>query len=478
MSAERGRATLERVRGLLIALLAGLVATSCGSVAGPGPEPISATRSTSSPARFAPAPTLPSAATPTAPPAGARPISAGAVAAAGVLYLWGADDGIYRYDGATGALARVWGASTLASETAYGPYVLGRHGGITLLRWDGTTEPTCPSGSFAAISIRGTCAFIGVGGDSAVYVDRGSGAQTLLPADWGATTFAWSPDGAELAIIRSERRPDPVPALEPLWRNTLWHLDRHGALTKIFDSRNGLSSLFGLRWSFDRRVSVWEIATTSNSLAADGVATSLHVVNVDTRDHLDLGTTLGMRAWAQWSLDGRLAFVSGGGRETWGNKQLVVLEPDGTRRVVAGDLGRTSGAARAAIAPAWQPVFGTPARLAWIEDAAESIGASSDYFRGVGPAAQRIAVLQTGNALVTLSCPGLVTEGVRWSADGSAALLLCRAPGVDHHALQIWYAPIGGTPRPLVTGLGDLGFGYYGLQPSLFDIVAWSLADR
>lgn len=396
-----------------------------------------------------------------------------------MLYVWGADDGIYRYDGATGALTRVWGASTLASETAYGPYVLGRHGGITLLRWDGTTERTCPRGSFAAISIRGTCAFTGEGGDAAVYVDRGSGGvQMLLPADWGAGSYIWSPDGTELAIIRSERRSDSVPPLEPVWRSTLWHVDRHGALMKIFDSPSGMSSLYGLKWSFDRRVLVWESTTTSNSLAADGVGTSLHVVNVDTRAEIDLGMMLGARAWARWSVDGRLAFVSGGGRQTWGNKQVVVLEPDGTRRVVAGALGSTRTGATAAIAPAWQPIFGAPARLAWIEGPAEDIGASLDYFRGVGPAAQRIAVLQTPSAPVALTCPGLVTEGVRWSADASAALLLCRVPAVEQHALQVWYAPLGGTPRPLVTGLGDLGSGYYGLQPSLFDIVAWSLADR
>ena len=77
-----------------------------------------------------------------------------------------------------------------------------------------------------------------------------------------------------------------------------------------------------------------------------------------------------------------------------------------------------------------------------------------------------------------LRCPGLVTEGIRLSADATSALLLCRTPGVDQHALQLWFAPISGTPRALVTGLGALGFGFYGLQPSLFDITAWSLADR
>ena len=462
------------MRSLRIALLIGFLAAACASTGSRVALP-SATPSASGLALPSASPPRPS---PTPPPSAAAPLSAGAVADAGVLYVWGADDGIYRYDGATGALARVWRASTLAAETAYGPYVLGRHGGITLLRWDGTTEPTCPRGSFAAISIRGTCVFSGEGGDAAVYVDRGGGAQMLLPADWGATSFAWSPDGAELALVRSERRRDPVPPLEPLWRQTLWHLDRHGALTKIFDSGNAISSLFGVKWSFDRRVSVWEVATTSNSLTADGAATSLHVVNVDTGDRVDLGTTLGMRAWAQWSIDGRLAYVSGGGRETWGNKQIVVLQRDGTRHVVAGDLGRTSDGASAAIAPAWEPIFGRPAKLAWIEGPAASMAWSPDYLSGVGPAAQRLAVLEGPTGRSRVGCPGLLTEGVRWSADASAVLLLCRAPGVEQHALQVWYAQLGAMPRPLVTGLGESGFGYYGLQPSLFDIVAWSLADR
>jgi len=471
--------TLGRMHGRRFAVVVALLATACAGDVGSQAEP-SVTSVATAPGRPIASPSVsPPGPSPTAQPAGVAPVSAGAVAEAGVLYVWGADDSIYRYDGATGALERVWRASTLAGETADGPNVLGRHGGLTLLRWDGTTEPKCPTGSFATISSKGTCAFTGGGGDSAVYVNRGiGGAQMLLPADWDAGSYAWSPDGLELAIVRNEPRVGPVPALEPSSRNTLWLLDRRGALTKIFDSSNALSFLYGLKWSFDGRIAFWENATTSNSIAADGGATTLHVVDVHTRAKVDLGTTLGSRAWAQWSADGRLAFVSGGGRETWGNKQLVVLERDGTRRTVAGDLGRIGGSASAAIAPAWQPTLGAPARLAWIEGPAGGIGASPDYFRAVGPTAQRVAVLETPGGRASLSCPGLVTEGVRWSADANAALLLCRAPGVDQHALQLWYAPLGGTPRALVTGLGDLGFGYYGLQPSLFDIVAWSLADR
>ncbi len=100
------------------------------------------------------------------------------------------------------------------------------------------------------------------------------------------------------------------------------------------------------------------------------------------------------------------------------------------------------------------------------------------YVNGVGPSAQRTAVLDAATGPLRMNCPGLVTEGVRWAADGRSVLLLCRAPGVEYHALQIWYAPLGGTARALVTGLGDLAFGYYGKQPSLLDMTAWSLADR
>lgn len=249
---------------------------------------------------------------------------------------------------------------------------------------------------------------------------------------------------------------------------------RRGTLRKVFDPRTEASFIFGVKWSPDRRVSLWDSATTSASFGADGVLTSLHVVNVDTAADADLGTTVQDRAWAQWSSDGRLAFVRGGGRETWLGKQVVILETDGIQRVVAGDLSaHPTALSRSAIAPAWQPTHGQP-RLAWIESPAVS-DAYPGYFRGLGPSAERVGIIDDGRRI---ACPGLVTEGVRLSADATAALLLCRVPAVEHHALQLWYAPIGGTPRPLVTGLGDLGFGYYGMQPSLLDITAWSMADR
>ena len=456
---------LHAMRSLVLIVVAGLVATACGSTASEQSDIVLAAPSPS------PSPS------PTASGGGATPASAGAVPEAGVIYVWGADDGIYRYDGTTGALTLVWRASTLSRDSAYGPYVLGRHGGITLLKWDGTTQQVCGGGSWSVVSTRGQCAWMGAGADTALYTDSAEGGhgatlpRMLLPADWGLGSITWDWNGLELAIIRNGPRPEPIRG-----HQTLWVMDlRHGTLQKVFDSTHDTSFLFGVKWSFDRRISFWESATTSASAGADGAFTTLHVVNVDTGTDLDLGTTLQARAWAQWSLDGRLAFVSGGGRETYENKQLVVVGQDGTRTVVAGSR---RGGATTALAPMWEPIYGQMPALAWIEAPTGSIEASPDYFRGVGPTAQRVTVVRTSAGDVRLSCPGLVTEGVRLSTDAKSALLLCRTPGVDQHALQLWYAPLGGTPRQLVTGLGDLGFGYYGLQPSLLDITAWSLADR
>ncbi|HEX9496346.1 MAG TPA: hypothetical protein VGA38_11365 [Candidatus Limnocylindria bacterium] len=442
---------------IAVIAVVGYVLAACGG----GGAPIDAARPS-----LAPSP-VGAAASPTAPAPAGTPVSAGAVPEAGVLYVWGADDGIYRYDGATGALTRVAGASTIALESAAGPYVLGRHGGISLLRWDGTTAVACPSGSYAAISGRGACAYRD--DTNALYVDAGDGPRKLLPSDWGAAQVVWSPDGAELAVIRTQLRPEPVRA-----HQTLWLLDRHGGLTKLFDSPAATSFLYGVQWSTDRRLSFWESATTSASFAADGVANSLHIVNVDTLATVDLGTTLGARAWAQWSNDGRLAFVAGGDRTTWHMKQVKVVLPDGSVLTAAGDGALHPGpTSTSAIAPAWSPV-GAP-QLAWIEGPAAGMEASPEYFRETGSSAGRVAMLGQDTRL---GCPGLVTEGVRWSADATSVLLLCRVPAVEHHALQLWYAPLGGPPRALVTGLGDLGFGFYGLQPSLFEMVSWSLASR
>jgi len=443
------------MRSLAVFIVVGLLATACGSAASEQPAILAAPSATTTPT------TVPAAPSPTASASGVTPASAGVVPEAGVVYVWGSDDGIYRYDGATGALTRVWGASIMTRESAYGPYVLGRHGGTTLLKWDGATQQVCAGGNWSDFSTRQSCAYSGAGADRAVYTDSpegGNGAalpRMLLPADWGAGTFAWDLNGLELAIVRADARPEPVRQ-----HSTLWVMDlRHGTLRKVFDSASATSYLSSLSWS-GRRISFMEIDSTSASASADGVNLHLWVLDVDSGRTVDLGHVL-HPGW--WSPDGRLAFVRGGDRFTWTKKELAVLDQDWNVTVVAG------GGATIALAPAWQPVY-RGARLAWI-DAPDTTECCQRYVAGLGPSAQRVAVLDTGAGRARVTCPGMVTEGVRWSADGRSVLLLCRAPGVEYHALQVWYAPIGGA-------LGDLAFGYYGSQPSLLSMTAWSLADR
>jgi hypothetical protein len=453
---------LSSMRSIAVIVAAGLLAAACGSTAGTQPAVVLAAPSPTTAPTDMPVPS------PTASPGGPTPLSAGAVSDAGVVYVWGADDGIYRYNGATGALTRVSGASTLARESAYGPLVLGRHGGTTLLKWDGTSQQVCGGGNWSDFSTRETCAYTGSGGDAAVYTsyagkDGMPVSQMILPADWGAGSFAWDSNGLELAIVRGEARPEPVRQ-----HSTLWVMDlRHGGLTKVFDSASATSYLYGLKWSNDRRLAFLEMDSTSASAAADGLNIHLRVIDVDTGRNIDLGH---VTQRPRWSSDGRLAFVRASDRFTWTHKDLAVLDREWNVRVVAG------GGSTIALAPAWQPVY-SGARLAWIE-APDTDECCQRYVAGLGPSAQRVAVLDTPAGPNRMSCPGMVTEGVRWSSDGRSVLLLCRAPGVEYHALQVWYAPVGGQPRALVTGLGDLAFGYYGLQPSLLDIAAWSLADR
>lgn len=400
---------------------------------------------------------------------GVAPTSAGIVPDAGVLYVIGADDGIYRYEGRSGQLTPVWRASSFDRAGPAGVYAAGRHGGLTLLRWEGTTADVSCGIGYGTVSSDGACASEGIDG---IFVQLPSETKPrlVLPSDWRGGSPVWSSDGDRLLLVRVvESRPGPGddPGLD-----ALWVLEKDGRTREIYrpPSRGVLTTP---RWSPDGQYAlVRQYTSTSNSLAADGVGTSLLQIEVATGHVVDLGIVMSA---PQWSPRGELAYVSGGGRMTWANKTLVVRSVDGRERIAQAPTKEP----RVALAPAWDLANG---RLAWISGPAlpDRLDGGG-YIDGIG-AGQRVAVIESGANASEVQCgTGRVAEGVRWSSDGDALLMLCRKPGRDPFPLEVWlYRLTDRTSAPLVTGLvGDTlaaGFGFYGAQPSLFSIVAWSRA--
>ncbi|MEP6893412.1 MAG: hypothetical protein ABI927_06485, partial [Gaiellaceae bacterium] len=412
---------------------------------------------------------------PTSSPArGTAPTSAGSVPDAGVLFVIGADDGVYRYDGSSGQLTPVWRASTFDRASTDGVYAAGRQGGLTLLRWDGSTAGTGCDTDYGHLSASGACVSSRPtetgASDISVQLPGESTTRLVLPADWGGGSPVWSPDGQRLLLIRTiESRPGP--GIDP-GLAALWVLENDGRTREIYRPPNR-GVLQTPQWSPDGRFAlVRQYTTTSNSLAADGIGTSVLLIEVATRRVVDLGIVM---STPQWGPGGQLAYVSGDGRMTWWNRTLIVRGANGRERIAQFPVNE----ARVSLAPAWDAARG---RLAWISGPAlRDSGDGAGYIDGTG-AGQREIVLDDGVKTTQFRCgAGRVAEGVRWSSDGDALLLLCRKPGRDPLPLELWlYRLADGTSAPLITGLASDsqagGFGFYGAQPSLFSVVAWSRA--
>jgi hypothetical protein len=312
---------------------------------------------------------------------------------AGILYLLGPDDAVYRYDGVTGDLDVAARGATFDRVVSAGAYVAGRESGLTLLRWDGTTEDVgCGSGRTDR-SPSGACVSYGTDG-VLIQLPGDSVRRQVLPPDWGAVGALWSPTADRLLLIRAIR-PRPGPGMDP-GQSALWVRESDGRLRELYrPPEQGV--LGNLRWSPDGKSAlVWRIGTTSNSFAADGVETAALLVDVDTAKIVDLGVV--MSTQPQWGPDGSLAFIRGGGRATWDNKQLVVRGVNGYERVVAPTDG-----SRVALLPAWDPARG---RLAWIGGPSATGSLSGDgYVDGLGPG-QRVAVIEDGTTLSEVRCGG------------------------------------------------------------------------
>jgi hypothetical protein len=219
-------------------------------------------------------------------------------------------------------------------------------------------------------------------------------------------------------------------------------------------------------------------------LAPDGRSgTGLHdgglfLVDLQTGKATSLGQ-VHPTVTVRWSSSGGLAFVRGAAEDSWIDKTVVVVAADGSTRDVRGPQRDGTNALPIGLAPAWDP---TGRRLAWIASPAAVSGAGSaaqDYLAGKGVGDRRVLISDLTSEPLEIRCGEGVAEGVRWSQDGTALLLLCRRPGAGADAFELWLHRLGtpgGASVPIVRGITWGGVDAHGFAPDLFTHVAWSRA--
>ena len=487
-----------------------VIATIVLLVACTAPTPVASPTSSQPAAQSTPSPTgtpttAPSAtiaATPVASPTQPQisaPVSAGAVPEAGIVFFsdYGPPEGqlgartLYRYDGATGAIRSfsagpltLIGASGIAHDTVAGVYLIGLQGRWDLMHWDGTVAS---DQEFTACQVRQglfgswctvTPAGIGVGygthvgppcGASQFIRYPGDAAGRPIPAEY-CVGSAWVNDDGSTVVAGGFVATGPISrgcaadeiAVEfdgTCYRRETWVITGRGSSVRTLRT----PALPGSAGDF-------AISPAGRYAAARHLG-SLFMIDLSTGTSTHLGPTA---TQPRWSTDGRLVFVRGSGRESWADRTVVVAATDGTTREIRGydqDRGPTSG-----LAPAWNP-NGT--RLAWIaspNSAARSDDPAKEYMAGTGIGDRRVLVSDLASDPTEIRCPEGVAEGVRWSHDGDALLLLCRRPNARLNAFDLWFQPLtatAGRAAPLVRGLTLGGVDPLGNTPSLVN-TGWS----
>ena len=183
------------------------------------------------------------------------------------------------------------------------------------------------------------------------------------------------------------------------------------------------------------------------------------------------------QAATRWRPGGGLAFVRGAATDAWSDKVVVVAAADGSTRDVRGAQRDGASLLPIGLAPAWDPAG---LRLAWIAAPAAVPGASDiagDYLNGKGVGDRRVLVSDLSSDPIEVRCGDRIAEGVRWSVDGTALLLLCRRPGTRVDAFELWLyrlGVVGAAAVPIVRGITWGGVDPHGFAPDLFTSAAWS----
>jgi hypothetical protein len=466
----------------------------------PAPTAAPSDASASRPPATEPANPRPTA---TAPPSG--PGSAGAVPDAGILFFFDysgpADIGqtvrpaLYRYDGASGALSKIegWFSWGVSHESASGIYVPGPNGRMDFMRWNGSrasdqdfTACQQEPGYFASwCSVSATGVGVGYGS----HVGPGPGPSTgpwcppafiRLPGTARSTSFPpelcvqsarVSADGTQILVMDVARQASPEALVGGQCQPGYGTVDN----TACYEQRVWIMPVGGTPRQL--RLSPALPGFIPGELSPDGRSAFGWHLGILVLVDLVTGRTTSLAqsqrtGSPRWSASGGLAFVRGAHEESWINRNVVVVAKDGSARDIRFD-GKTAWAI--GLAPAWDPAGH---RLAWIASPANVPGsdAAQDYLAGRGVGDRRVLVSDLTSAPLEIRCGEGIAEGVRWSRDGTALLLLCRRPGVRVAAFELWLHRLGtpGGSVPIVRGITWGGVDAEGFAPDLFFNTAWS----
>jgi DNA-binding CsgD family transcriptional regulator len=341
--------------------------------------------------------------------------------------------------------------------------------------------------------------------------DADGNAREIIGGDFGAWYIAWSPDGKQLAVGRNlpVRYPDdwnaPDADAEIPPENGLYVVNTAGgqpeplalveATQTAWDGGMGLTEHPAgqpnptgvttaelLQWSPDGDFVVFQAATLSASLAADGEG--LFSVPVNGGEPVYHGTMLRSQSLLDWFPNShRFVFTLGGGRETYINKQLALAEA-GTpgAQVIAEDPTRIptpeqtaavtppSFSARTDSAPAVSPdgkrIVFQASESRW-ESQRLDIGKIEGPHEGIW-----VADADGTNARQLTSDPRYLDFLPQWSADGDSIVFVrtngqryvneVGTPDADAHA-ELWIMRSDSSDaRPLIADLQRIG-SYYGL---------------
>ncbi len=345
--------------------------------------------------------------------------------------------------------------------------------------------------------------------DAIWLTDVHGNARELVPADFGASDVAWSPDGARLAVTRdlspdypedwgepgahadvpdengvylvdaAGGEPEPlvlVDAIEDAWDDALGISPSQGS-----PDATGVTGVRNIQWSPDGRYLALQPTTLSASLMADGVG--LLTASVDGGSLAYHGTMLRSRALLDWfPTASRFAFTVGGGRDLSLGKRIAVADAgvEGAQ-TIAEDPERVPTPAGVAVSntdwsirsDAWPTVSPDGRRIAFqASEATWEISLRLDVGKLEGPREGIwVADADGSNVRQLTSDPDYLDCYPRWSADGQSILFVRTdgeeyvhdgTPDRDAHA-ELWLIRADGNEaKPLTTNVLRSP-SYYGL---------------